>query len=173
MLIFIFRLFSDTGGSSGSPLGKGILISGFPFLSGFGSTDVHKVYCVSGPTEAPGHPCAQQPGRLAHPAPIQGSWSVVTRTFFITTTFCLLASCETPRKVLHSFPEDRFLGGPARFCVDAVLFGSHLSFPCQIMFDLFQPRPPHFGGHMSQLLGLMAAASPELPLGLLYKRLFL
>ncbi len=72
MLIFICRLFSDTGGSSGSPLGKGILISGFPFLSGFGSTDVHKVYCVSGPTEAPGHPCAQQPGRLAHPAPIQG-----------------------------------------------------------------------------------------------------
>ncbi len=65
-----------------------------------------------------------------------------------------------------------FSWGPARFCVDAVLFGSHLSFPCQIMFDLFQPRPPHFGEHMSQN-GSMAAASPELPLGLLYKRLFL
>ncbi len=85
--------------------------------------------------------------------PNPGSWSVVTGTFFITTTFCLLASGETPRKVLHSFSEDRFLGGPARFCVDAVLFGSHLSFPCQIMFDLFQPRPPHFGEHMSQSPG--------------------
>ncbi len=50
--------------------GKGVPISGSPFWSGFGSTNIHKVYCVSGPAEAPGRPCAQQPGWLTHPDPI-------------------------------------------------------------------------------------------------------
>ncbi len=117
--------------------------------------------CRPGPVEAPGHLCTQLSGRLAHSGPLQGVSE-------------LSQGCRPPRRVFSS-PSQQilFLG----VNLDSVQMQARLA-PAQI--SSLNTCLAHFklDHHFSmstchRLLGLMATASPVLPLGLLHMRPFL
>ncbi len=53
---------------------EGLPTQGPAFRPGLGAKNVHKMHgCCTGPSEAPGHSCAELSGRLAHSGSLQGA----------------------------------------------------------------------------------------------------
>ncbi len=117
--------------------------------------------------EAPGHPNPQLPGRLAYFSQLQG---FITGTLSFST-FARLASGWMVRRACSLQPSI-FWG----VCLDSTSMQTRLA-PARV--ESIQSCATRFklGRHMSvglcrRLLGLMVAASPVLPLGLLHMRPF-
>ncbi len=135
-------------------------VQGSSIWPGLGAEDVHKMHgCCSGPFEAPGHLCAQLPGRLAHSGPFQG-----VSELSLHHIRALGLRTNTKKSVLGVH-------------LDSVQMQARLA-PARISgFNACLARFK-LGHHVSvstcrRLLGRMAAASPVLPLGLLPMRPFL
>jgi len=125
----------------------------------------------SGPFEAPGHSCTQLPGRLAHSGHFRGLVSC-HRDIILRHIRALGLRTNTKKSVLSPSRQTVFLG----VHLDFVQMQARLA-PARI--SSFNACLAHFklGHHVSvstcrRLLGLMAAASPVLPLGLLHTRPF-
>ncbi len=135
-------------------------VQGSSIWPGLGAEDVHKMHgCCSGPFEAPGHLCAQLPGRLAHSGPFQG-----VSELSLHHIRALGLRTNTKKSVLGVHLDSVQM--QARLAPDRIS-GFNV---CLARFKL--------GHHVSvstcrRLLGRMAAASPVLPLGLLPMRPFL
>lgn len=84
--------------------------------------------------------------------PIQGV-GILSQTHSSSPSSVSWPQAECPEECSHFFSVDHFLGCPARFCLEAGLFGSCSSIQGQNVFSLFQARPSYFGGHMSQAPG--------------------
>ncbi len=148
-------------------------IQGPSLRPGLGTENVHEVhgYCT-GPLEVPRHSCAELLGRLAHSGPLQGVSESSQRYRSLPHSF---SWPQNERQEECSLPlsANCIFGGSLGLHSDAGPFGSCPDFQ-------FYSMPARFklGHHVSvstcrSLLGLMAATSPVLPLGLLHMRLFL
>ncbi len=140
---------------------------------GFGPEDIYQMHgCCTGPFEAPGHPCTELSGRLAHSGSLQGASE----------------SSQGYRSRPHPFswPQDERQEECAppistnRFSRSSFGFRSDAGPLAPARIPVFTACLARFklGHHVSvgtcrRLLGLMAAASPVLPLGLLHMRPFL
>ncbi len=128
--------------------------------------------CCTGPFEAPGHSCTELSGRLAH----SGSHQELVsrhRDIVLSHIHSLGLRMNAKKSVLLPSQRTVFLG----VRLDSVQMQARLAparipdlTACLVRFKL--------GHHVSvgtcrRLLGLMAAASPVLPIGLLHMRPFL
>ncbi len=128
--------------------------------------------CSSGPAEAPGHPNPQLPGRLAYFSQVQVAGDS-SQGLSPSPHLRTWPPAKWPEERAHSSLTDNFLG----VCLDSTSMQTRLA-PARE--ESIQLCSAHFklGWHVSvglcrRLLGLMAAASPVLPLGLLHMRPFL
>ncbi len=153
---------------------EGLPIQGPALRPGFGPEDIYQMHgCCTGPFEAPGHPCTELSGRLAHSGSFQGasesSQGYRSRPHpFSWPQYERQEECAPPistncisRKVRLDSVQMQARLAPARIpvftaCLARFKLGQHVSV-----------------GTCRRLLGLMAAASPVLPLGLLHMRPFL
>ncbi len=149
---------------------EGLPIQGPALRPGFGPEDIYQMHgCCTGPFEAPGHPCTELSGQLAH------SRELVSRHRDIVLGHIHSLGLRMNAKKSVLLPSQRtvFLG----VRLDSVQMQARLA-PARI--PVFTACLARFklGHHVSvgtcrRLLGLMAAASPVLPLGLLHMRPFL
>ncbi len=143
---------------------EGLPIQGPALRPGFGPEDIYQMHgCCTGPFEAPGHPCTELSGRLAHSGSLQGA-SESSQGYRSRPHPFSWSWMNAKKSVLLPSQRTVFLGvrlAPARIPVFTA---------CLARF-----RPGHHVsvGTCRRLLGLMAAASPVLPLGLLHMRPFL
>ncbi len=153
---------------------EGLPIQGPALRPGFGPEDIYQMHgCCTGPFEAPGHPCTELSGRLGHSGSFQGasesSQGYRSRPHpFSWPQYERQEECAPPistncisRKVRLDSVQMQARLAPARIpvftaCLARFKLGHHVSV-----------------GTCRRLLGLMAAASPVLPLGLLHMRPFL
>ncbi len=152
---------------------EGLPIQGSALRPGFGPEDIYQMHgCCTGPFEAPGHPCTELSGRLAHSGSLQGASE----------------SSQGYRSRPHPFSwpqnerQEECAPPISTNCISRSSFGF-----VQMQARLAPAQIPVFTAclarfkldhHVSvatcrRLLGLMAAASPVLPLGLLHMRPFL
>ncbi len=150
---------------------EGLSIQGSSLWPGFGTEDVHKMHgCCSGPFEAPGHSCTQLPGRLAHSGPLQGVGELSQGCHPPVDVCALGLRTSSKTSVLSPFQQTVFLGVHLDSVqMQALLASAQIS---SLNTYLARFKLDH---HVSvctchRLLGLMAAASPMLPLGLLHMR---
>ncbi len=151
---------------------EGLPIQGPALRPGFGPEDIYQMHgCCTGPFEAPGHPCTELSGRLAHSGSFQGasesSQGYRSRPHPFSWPYERQEECAPPistncisRKVRLDSVQMQARLAPARIpvftaCLARFKLGHHVSV-----------------GTCRRLLGLMAAASPVLPLGLLHMRPF-
>ncbi len=148
---------------------EGLPIQGPSLRPGLGAENIHEMHgCCTGPFEAPGHSCAELPGRLAHSGSLQGASESSQRYCSTPHPFSWLQD-ERQEECAPPISANPVSGGSFGFHSDAGPFGSNFT-ACLARFKL--------GRHVSvgscrRLLGLMAAASPVLPLALLHMRPFL
>ncbi len=167
---FTSRSFKDTRGSFGLPL-EGRLTNTRSCPSAWlGAENIYEIHgCCTGPFEAPGHSCTELSGRLAHSGSLQGASE----------------SSQGYRSRPHPFswPQEQ----RQEECAPPISANQVRLDSVQLQARLAPARIPDLtaclarfklGHHVSvgacrRLLGLMAAASPVLPLGLLHMRPFL
>ncbi len=147
---------------------EGLPIQGPALRPGFGSEDIYQMHgCCTGPFEAPGHSCTELSGRLAHSRELVSCH----RDIVLGHIHSLGLRMNAKKSVLLPSQRTVFLG----VRLDSVQMQARLAripvlTACLARFKL--------GHHVSvgtcrRLLGLMAAASLVLPLGLLHMRPFL
>ncbi len=150
---------------------EGLPIQGPALRPGLGTENIYEMHgCCTGPFEAPGHSCTELSGQLAHSGSLQGasessqgyhslphpfSWRNAKKSVLLPSQRTVFLGVR-----LDSFQMQARLA-PARIpdftaCLARFKLGHYVSV-----------------GTCCRLLGLMAAASPVLPLGLLHMRLFL
>ncbi len=128
--------------------------------------------CCTGPFEAPGHSCAELSGRLAHSGSLQGA-SKSSQRYRSLPHSSLGLRMNAKKSVLLPSQRTVFLG----VHLDSIQMQARLA-PARISNFTACLARFKLGRHVSvgtcrRLLGLMAAASPVLPLGLLHMRPFL
>ncbi len=167
MRIFTSRSFSDTGVPSVCLWREGLPIQGPALRPGLGAENVHKMHgCCTGPFEAPGHSCAELSGRLAHSGSLQGA-SKSSQGYRSLPHHSLGLRLNAKKSVLLPSQQTVFLG----IRLDSIQMQASLALArisnftaCLARFKLAH----HVSvGTCRRLLGLMASASPVLPLGLL------
>ncbi len=152
---------------------EGLPIQGSALRPGFGPEDIYQMHgCCTGPFEAPGHPCTELSGRLAHSGSLQGA-SESSQDIVLGHIHSLGLRMNAKKSVLLPSQRTVFLG----VRLDSVQMQARLA-PARIpVFTACLARfklDHHVSvGTCRRLLGLMAAASPVLPLGLLHMRPFL
>ncbi len=152
---------------------EGLPIQGPALRPGFGPEDIYQNHgCCTGPFEAPGHPCTELSGRLAHSGSLQGA-SESSQGYRSRPHPFSWPQDECQEECAPPISTNRISRGSFGFRSDAGPFGSC---PDTSFYSMFGPLK--LGHHVSvgtcrRLLGLMAAASPVLPLGLLHMRPFL
>ncbi len=152
---------------------KGLPVQGSSLWPRLGPEDVHKVHgCCSGPFEAPGHSCTQLPGRLAHTGPLQEVFELSQRSRPPPHS-CSWPQNKQQKECFQSFSTNCVLG----VHLNSVQMQTHLA-PARISSFNACLACLKLGHHISvstcrRLLGLMATASPVLPLGFLHMKQFL
>ncbi len=118
--------------------------------------------------QAPEHSCTELSGRLAHSGSLQGA-SEPSQGYRSRPHQFSWSQDERQEECAPPISANRVSRGSFGFRSDAGPFGS-----CPDTRSYNMSGPLHVSvGTCSKLLGLMAAASPLLPLGLLHMRLFL
>ncbi len=152
---------------------EGLPIQGPSLRPGLGTKNVHEMHgCCTGPFEVPGHSCSELSGRLAHSGPLQGFSELPQRYRSPPHSFSWPQN-ESQEKCALPISANRVFGGSLGFHSDAGPFGSCLDIQFYSMSARFKLGYHVSVGTCRRLLGLMAAASPVLPLGLLHMRPFL
>ncbi len=153
---------------------EGLPIQGPALRPGFGSEDIYQMHgCCTGPFEAPGHSCTELSGRLAHSGSLQGASESSQGYRSRPHPFSLGLRMNAKKSVLLPSQRTVFLG----VCLDSVKMQARLA-PARIPVLTACLARFKLGHHVSvgtcrRLLGLMSAASPVLPPGLLHMRPFL
>ncbi len=151
---------------------EGLPIQGPALRPGFATENVYEMHgCCTGPFEAPGHSCTELSGRLAHSGSLQGA-SESHRDIVLCHIHSLGLRMNAKKSVLLPSQRTVFLG----VRLDSVQMQARLA-PARIPDLTACLARFKLGHHVSvgtcrRLLGLMAAASPVLPLGLLHIRPF-
>ncbi len=175
MRIFTSRSLQDTWDSFGFAFGgKGLPIQGSaPSAWLWPPEDIYQMHgCCTGPFEAPGHPCTELSGRLAHSGSLQGA-SESSQGYRSRPHPFSWPQNERQEECAPPISTNCISRSSFGFRSDAGPFGSCPDTSFYSMFGPLQARHHVSVGTCRRLLGLMAAASPVLPLGLLHMRPFL
>ncbi len=152
---------------------EGLPIQGPALRPGFGPEDIYQNHgCCSGPFEAPGHPCTELSGRLAHSGSLQGA-SESSQGYRSRPHPFSWPQDERQEECAPPISTNRISRGSLGFRSDAGPFGSCPDTSFYSMFGPLQARPSCLCRYLPQAVGPYAAASPVLPLGLLHMRPFL
>ncbi len=139
---------------------EGLPIQGPALRPGFGPEDIYQNHgCCTGPFEAPGHPCTELSGRLAHSGSLKGA-SESSQGYRSRPHPFSWPQDERQEECAPPISTNRISRGSFGFRSDAGPFGSCLDTSFYSMFGPLQARPSCLCKYLPQAVGPYGSSLP-------------
>ncbi len=139
---------------------EGLPIQGPALRPGFGPEDIYQNHgCCTGPFEAPGHPCTELSGRLAHSGSLQGA-SESSQGYRSRPHPFSWPQDERQEECAPPISTNRISRGSFGFRSDAGPFGSCPDTSFYSMFGPLQARPSCLCRYLPQAVGPYGSSLP-------------
>ncbi len=139
---------------------EGLPIQGPALRPGFGPEDIYQNHgCCTGPFEAPGHPCTELSGRLAHSGSLQGA-SESSQGYRSRPHPFSWPQDERQEECAPPISTNRISRGSFGFRSDAGPFASCLDTSFYSMFGPLQARPSCLCKYLPQAVGPYGSSLP-------------
>ncbi len=139
---------------------EGLPIQGPALRPGFGPEDIYQMHgCCTGPFEAPGHPCTELSGRLAHSGSLQGA-SESSQGYRSRPHPFSWPQDERQEECAPPISTNRISRGSFGFRSDAGPFGSCPDTSFYSMFGPLQARPSCLCRYLPQAVGPYGSSLP-------------
>ncbi len=143
-----------------APRGLACGTSSSSFILGFGPEDIYQNHgCCTGPFEAPGHPCTELSGRLAHSGSLQGA-SESSQGYRSRPHPLSWPQDERQEECAPPISTNRISRGSFGFRSDAGPFGSCPDTSFYSMFGPLQARPSCLCRYLPQAVGPYGSSLP-------------
>ncbi len=139
---------------------EGLSIQGSALRPGFGPEDIYQMHgCCTGPFEAPGHPCTELSGRLAHSGSLQGA-SESSQGYRSRPHPFSWPQDERQEECAPPISTNCISGSSFGFRSDAGPFGSCPDTSFYSMFGPLQARPSCLCRYLPQAVGPYGSSLP-------------
>ncbi len=139
---------------------EGLPIQGSALRPGFGPEDIYQMHgCCTGPFEAPGHPCTELSGRLAHSGSLQGA-SESSQGYRSRPHPFSWPQDERQEECAPPISTNCISRSSFGFRSDAGPFGSCPDTSFYSMFGLLQARPSCLCRYLPQAVGPYGSSLP-------------